>query len=64
MSQTKLYKFFKNTADAVTGVAKKGDATSDGKGFYMTYIPICEDNKDYQEYLKWVEEGNTAEEAD
>ena len=25
-------------------------------------IPFDEGNKDYQEYLKWVEEGNTAEE--
>ena len=28
------------------------------------YIPFCEGNKDYQEYLKWVSEGNTAEAAD
>jgi hypothetical protein len=26
------------------------------------HIPINEDNMDYQEYLKWVAEGNTAEE--
>jgi hypothetical protein len=25
-------------------------------------IPIAEDNTDYQEYLEWVAEGNTAEE--
>ena len=24
-------------------------------------IPISEGNRDYQEYLKWVAEGNTAE---
>ena len=28
------------------------------------YIPCNEENKDYQEYLAWVAEGNTAEEAD
>lgn len=28
------------------------------------FIPFSEGNKDYQEYLKWVAEGNTAEEAD
>ena len=28
------------------------------------YIPFSEDNKDYQEYLEWVAEGNTAEAAD
>ena len=27
-------------------------------------IPISEGNKDYQEYLEWVAEGNTAEPAD
>ena len=28
------------------------------------YIPFDEANTDYQEYLEWVEEGNTAEAAD
>ena len=27
-------------------------------------IPFDEDNKDYQEYLAWVAEGNAAEAAD
>jgi hypothetical protein len=27
-------------------------------------IPCDPDNKDYQEYLKWVAEGNTPEEAE
>ena len=27
------------------------------------FIPKDKDNKDYQEYLKWVAEGNTATEA-
>ena len=27
-------------------------------------IPLDEDNTDYQEYLQWVSEGNTPEEAD
>ena len=27
-------------------------------------VPISTDNKDYQEVLKWVDDGNTIEEAD
>ena len=29
-----------------------------------TYIPMEPANTDYQAYLEWVDEGNTAEEAD
>ena len=28
----------------------------------VSWIPIDEANKDYQDYLKWVAEGNVAEE--
>ena len=28
------------------------------------YIPISDDNTDYQEYLKWLAEGNIPEPAD
>ena len=31
---------------------------------YTVIIPQVEDNTDYQEYLEWVAEGNTAEAAD
>ena len=64
MSQTKLYKIHKNTAGEDTCIAKKGEPMSDGVGTKMLYIPFNEANKDYQEYLEWVAEGNTAEPAD
>ena len=30
----------------------------------LSTIPFDPDNTDYQEYLKWVDEGNTAEAVD
>jgi hypothetical protein len=42
------------TEDRVTSVLR-----SDG-----WYIPLHTDNSDYQDYLKWLEEGNTPELAD
>ena len=36
---------------------------SDDDKFLMS-IPVDEGNIDYQEYLAWVEDGNTAEPAD
>jgi len=30
----------------------------------ICYVPIDEDNKDYQAILEWVAEGNTIQEAD
>ena len=33
--------------------------TSDG-----AYIPTSTENRDYQEYLEWVAEGNSPQEAD
>ena len=29
-----------------------------------SFIPLDNNNKDYQQYLEWVAEGNTAEAAD
>ena len=34
------------------------------KGSRTFLIPFAEENTDYQEYLEWVAEGNTAEAAD
>jgi hypothetical protein len=38
-------------------VIKRDDAWVEGMP--QSYIPISEDNTDYQEYLAWVAEGNT-----
>ena len=37
---------------------------TDTEGSFTMFIPFVEDNRDYQEYLAWVAEGNTAEAAD
>ena len=55
------YKLTKFT-DSISGITTEGDTiirTTDNAA-----IPKDEENKDYQAYLKWVAEGNTAEAAD
>jgi len=44
---------------AVVGINRTQDGV---EGF--TFIPMNPENTDYQEYLKWVAEGNTPEPAD
>ena len=59
MAQTKLYKLLKDPiSEQVCSISK------DDGGGQFTSIPINEENTDYQEYLEWVAEGNTAEAAD
>tara|TARA_R100001163_G_C5055824_1_gene192263 strand:- start:717 stop:887 length:171 start_codon:yes stop_codon:yes gene_type:complete len=41
-----------------------GVTFTDTKNNKIKMIPKDESNTDYQEYLEWVEAGNTAEEAD
>ena len=45
----------KDNVDSKTMILRKED---------HAFIPFDEANTDYQEYLKWVAEGNTAEAAD
>ena len=53
-----IYKFLKNPEkDDIIGVLLQRNSMS-------ISIPINEENIDYQEYLAWVAEGNTAEAAD
>ena len=55
-----LYKFFKDPIDGeVIGVDKDL-----GNNTYLSILINNPENTDTQEYLKWVDEGNTAEAAD
>ena len=56
----KYQQFINGTNDSVTVTYP---ADSDGK-VKIKCVPINNDNTDYQDILKWVEEGNTIEEAD
>ena len=50
---------YKLTKDAVTGEELPFILLGEG-----VFIPKDTDNTDYQEYLAWVADGNTAEAAD
>lgn len=53
-----LYKLYRDVErDEIVGVFKYHDNKT-------SYIPMSADNPDYQEYLDWVAEGNTPEEAE
>ena len=50
------YKLVKDLKGNITNVIKRKTDNA--------HIPMDEANSDYQEYLEWVAEGNTAEAAD
>ena len=51
-----MYKLIKDSISNKINMVRR---LSDG-----ACIPFAEDNTDYQEYLAWVAEGNTPEEAE
>tara|TARA_B100000424_G_C22896426_1_gene476779 strand:- start:107 stop:292 length:186 start_codon:yes stop_codon:yes gene_type:complete len=54
-----IYKFMKDpTTETISGVKKQLESNVE------SFIPLDEENTQYQEYLTWVAEGNTAEAAD
>tara|TARA_R100001480_G_C4598151_1_gene162676 strand:+ start:349 stop:510 length:162 start_codon:yes stop_codon:yes gene_type:complete len=53
-----MYKLFRDLITNETNIIIKIN------GNERTYIPFNEENSDYQEYLKWVAEGNKIEDAD
>jgi hypothetical protein len=50
-----MYKLIRSREGKITTVFRLSDGAC---------IPFASDNKDYQEYLKWVAEGNTPTPAD
>tara|TARA_R100001086_G_C11736231_1_gene231173 strand:+ start:505 stop:696 length:192 start_codon:yes stop_codon:yes gene_type:complete len=56
-----IYKLLKNPEGVVDCVMKQ---TGSSEPYNLSTIPFAKDNTDYQEYLAWVAEGNTAEAAD
>ena len=55
------YKFQLQLLNIIENVYGEPNAVIRSDG---TWIPFDPANRHYQEYLKWVAEGNTAEEAD
>ena len=60
-STNPIYKLIKNPDGVVDCVQTQ---TGDSEPYRLVVIPFREDNSDYQDYLDWVAEGNTAEAAD
>jgi hypothetical protein len=60
-----MYKLLKKTTKLVDGTITEQEygAFKEENGFITAFL-FAPDNTDYQQYLKWVEEGNTPLPAD
>ena len=54
-----IYKLIKNVDGEIKQVKRMSDDNT-----HTMFIPFATGNTDYQEYLAWAAEGNTAEAAD
>lgn len=59
MSNTSNYKLVTDILSGEIESVKRTDASG-----AIAFVPFDEYNKDYQQYLEWVAEGNTPEPAD
>lgn len=55
------YKLFNSPMEGTLTSVIKSDSTQPD---LKLFIPLDEENTDYQDYLAWVAKGNTAEAAD
>ena len=59
-----LYKLYRGADIKGNKYSKDTAVFKNNGGDSCLYIPFDPDNTDYQEYLEWVEAGNTPEAAD
>jgi len=59
-----IYKLVKDPISGKEDAVIKTISKTDDGGHHYLCIPFVSDNTDYQKYLEWVAEGNTADPAD
>tara|TARA_B100000131_G_C18056635_1_gene588709 strand:+ start:1174 stop:1350 length:177 start_codon:yes stop_codon:yes gene_type:complete len=54
---------YQKIKDPITSEEEKAIVKKDSNDIADSYIPFDPENKDYQEYLAWVADGNTPDPA-